>query len=209
MNKEVKPGVVETIIVGGGASGSTCGSGGTGGAVGGTGLNMGYSFTQAPTDLSFIEPHEEADAQTLIDTQFRELTKSKEHPNGITFSEHAKLTRYFCAVKLYVRPQDIVVGERADGSVGRIILPDEVRAEDRYQTCVGLVIALGPEAFLTKEGRPKGSRYKPGDWLVFARSDIIRIDYCDIALGIMTDDRAVIVTDDPTLWSVGRQQFKA
>lgn len=175
------------------------------GGAGGT-----YAFTQAPTNLSFIEPgEEERQAQELIDGQFRELTKSREKPEGITFREHARLTRYFCAVKLYVRPEELKKITDASGKEHTLYLPDTVRAEDRFQACCGLVVAIGPDAFMTKDGRPRGSRYSVGDWLVFPRSDIIRIDFCGVAMGIMTDDRAVIVTDDPTLWTVGGMTFKA
>lgn len=196
----------------GGTDGSVSGVGGGGGssafamAVGGGG---GF-FSQAPTNLSFIDPgEEEQQAQDLIDTQFRMLTKSRQHPEGVTFREHARLTRYFAAVKIYVRPEELTEITREDGTKTTLYLPDTVRAEDRYQACVGLVVALGPDAFTTKDGKPRGSIYKVGDWVCFPRSDIVRMDFCGVAMGIMTDDRAVIVTDDPTLWTVGGMTFKA
>lgn len=198
---EIKPGETMSVVVGAGGSGVSGGAGG------------GYTpFRQAPSNLSFIEPHEEDEARQLLDAQLRLLTKDfdkQRYPDGVTFSDHAKLTRYFCAVKIYVRPEDLKEIKTEDGSIAKLILPDSIRAEDRYQACVGLVLAMGPDAFLDKDRRPKGSIYKPGDWVVFSRSDIIRIDFCDVALGIMTDDRAIIVTDDPTMWSMGRAVFKA
>lgn len=208
--------------VGGGSpnNGEASGAGGGGGSaatslttftVGGGGASGAISpFRQAQTNLSFIDPgEEEKQAQELIDAQFRVLTKSTKHPDGVTFREHARMTRYFCAVKLYVRPEELSEITRDDGTKATLYLPDTVRAEDRFQACCGLVVSLGPDAFTTKDGRPRGSRYGVGDFLVFPRSDIIRIDFCGVAMGIMTDDRAVIVTDDPTLWTVGGMTFKA
>lgn len=150
-------------------------------------------------NLSFIEDHEQDEAQTLIDKQFVDLT-------GKTFREHARLTRYFCAVKIYVRPEEIKVGPNGEHS---IIMPDMVRAEDRYQSCVGLVISLGPQAFQDKDGNPRGSSYRVGDWVAFSRTDIIRIDFKSVALGVMTDDRVIMVVDDPTDWTIGSLTFKA
>lgn len=162
-----------------------------------------------PHNLSFIEDNEEAAAQELIDNQFRFLTKSflpKEFPNGLTFREHARLTRYFAAVKIYIRPEEIRVGENGEH---KIILPDAVRAEDRYSSCAGLVIALGPQAFVDKEGNRRGSRYRVSDWIIFPRTDIVRVDFCEVPIGILTDDRAVMVTDDPRFWTQGSSIYKS
>lgn len=158
--------------------------------------------------LSFIEPHEEIIAQAEIDEQFKKLTKCTDFPDGVTFREHARLTRYFAALKIYVRPEEMKEITREDGTKATIYLPDSVRAEDRYQSCCGLVVAVGPQAFQDKDGKPKGCSWSVGDWLVFPRTDVIRIDFCNIPLGIMTDDRAVIVTDDPRYWSQGSVSFK-
>ena len=165
-------------------------------------------FGNAPTqdNLSYIEDREQIEAQSLIDNQFRELTKCDAYPAGVTFREHCRLTRYFCAVKIYIRPEEMKVGP--DGK-HVILLPDMVRTEDRYQSCVGLVVALGPQAFKDKEGKPKGSAYRVGDWVAFSRVDIIRIDFLGIPIGIMTDDRAIAVVSDPTHWAQGSLTYKA
>lgn len=160
-------------------------------------------------NLSFIEDHEQLQAQSLIDNQFRELTKCAEHPAGITLREHFRLTRYFCAVKIYVRPEEMKEITQADGKKVTLYLPDSVRSEDRYQSCTGVVVALGPQAFKDKEGNPRGSIYRLSDFVLFPRTDIIRIDFCGIPLGIMTDDRAVAVVSDPTHWAQGSLTYKA
>lgn len=162
-------------------------------------------------NLSFVEPHEEAALQEVIDTQFRLLTKGvmTEFPEGTTLREHCRLTRYFAAVKIYVRPEELKEITDANGKKVKIYLPDSVRSEDRYSACVGMVCELGPQAFQDKDGNPRGSKYKVGDWIVFPRTDIIRIDFLSIPLGILTDDRAVLVTDDPRFWTQGSASYRA
>lgn len=160
-------------------------------------------------NLSFVEDHEDIQAQSVIDNQFRELTKDKDRPQGYTLREHARLTRYFAVVKIFIRPEEMKTIKTADGTEQTLYLPDSVRAEDKYTSCVGLVCALGPQCFKDKDGNPRGSRYKVGDWVVFARTDIIRIDFHGVALGVMTDDRVIMVTDDPRHWTQGRISFKA
>lgn len=162
-------------------------------------------------NLSYIEPSEEDVAQQLIDAQFRELTKGTltEHPDGVTLREHCRLTRYFAAVKIYVRPEELKEITDVHGNKTTLYLPDSVRSEDRYQACVGLVCSLGPQAFTDKDGNPRGSKFKLGDWIVFPRTDIMRIDFLGVPLGILIDDRAVLVTDDPRYWSMGSVTFRA
>ncbi len=159
--------------------------------------------------LSFVEDHEQIQAQSVIDEQFRELTKCTEFPAGITFREHARLTRYFAAVKIYIRPEELKEITADDGSKHTLYLPDSVVAEDRYQSCAGLVVSLGPLAFKDKDGNARMASYRIGDFIVFPRTDVIRIDFCGVPLGIMTDDRAVVVTDDPRYWAQGSTTYKA
>lgn len=160
-------------------------------------------------NLSFVEDHEVIQAQSIIDAQFRELTKSKECPAGVTFNECAKPTRYFAVVKIFIRPEEMKTIQVEGGGTQTLYLPDTVRAEDKYQSCVGLVVSLGPQAFQDKDGNPRGSLYRVGDWVVFPRTDIIRIDFRGIALGVMTEDRAVLVVTDPTDWTQGQVTFRA
>lgn len=164
---------------------------------------------RAATNLSFVEDSEQLQAQSLIDNQFRELTKSRENPNGITLREHFRLTRYFCAVKIYVRPEELKEITNDSGEKVKIYLPDSVRSEDRYQSCTGVVVGLGPQAFKDKDGNPRGSQYRLCDWILFPRTDIIRVDFCGVPLGIMTDDRAIAVVTDPTHWAQGSTSYKA
>lgn len=169
----------------------------------------GVATPRDPEDISFVEASEEIQANSIVDQAMRDATKSREFPEGVTFREHAHVSRYFAVVKIYIRPEEIREIELEGGGTQKLYLPDTIRAEDKYNACVGLVIALGPQAFKDKDGRPTRSRYKIGDWVVFPRTDIIRIDFHGVALGVMTDDRALIVTDDPRHWTQGIVSFKA
>lgn len=187
------------------------GNNGSTGAGGGGNGSIEVSFPDKPpqANLSFVEDHEQLEAQSLIDNQFRELTKCPEYPAGITLREHFRLTRYFAAVKIYVRPEELKEITREDGTIGKLYLPDSVRAEDRYQSCTGVVVALGPQTFKDKDGNPRGSLYRLADWILFPRTDIIRVDFCGVPLGILTDDRAIAVVSDPTHWAQGSVTYKA
>lgn len=66
-----------------------------------------------------------------------------------------------CAV--YLRPEK---------TSGGIILPDQAKAEDRYQSKVGLVVRMGPDAFVDDTNTWfKDFKVGLNDWIVFKPSD--------------------------------------
>ena len=65
-------------------------------------------------------------------------------------------------VSVYVRPQSIKLGS------SKLLLPDKVRDEDRYQGKVGLVLAMEPLAFHEYASHRFGDVIpKVGDWVQF------------------------------------------
>jgi co-chaperonin GroES (HSP10) len=66
-------------------------------------------------------------------------------------------------VAVYIRPQKTKSG---------IILTSQTTDEDRYQSKVGLVVKMGPQAFQDNSGQWfSGLEIKEGDWIVFRPSD--------------------------------------
>lgn len=78
-------------------------------------------------------------------------------------------------IATYIRPKEMALGE----SGHTLELPDNVVAEDRYQAKVGMLLKLGPRAFVDEPPnvlfydieRNQPGAPKPGDWLVFRPSD--------------------------------------
>lgn len=70
-------------------------------------------------------------------------------------------------VAIYVRP--------ATRTEGGVHLAETIVDEDRYQSRVGMVLKVGPRAFVDDE-RVKfyGFAAKPGDWVVYRPSDGIK-----------------------------------
>lgn len=67
---------------------------------------------------------------------------------------------------------------RAGKTVGGILLVDKVVDEDRYQGKVGMVLKLGPRAFVDDlDNRVffHGFRVEPGDWVVFRPSEGLKM----------------------------------
>ena len=75
-------------------------------------------------------------------------------------------------VATYVRPEK---------TRGGIILADRSLAEDRFQGKVGLVIKVGPIAFVDDGGAKFGGiAVKPGDWVTYRPSDGIEVFFVDL-----------------------------
>jgi co-chaperonin GroES (HSP10) len=64
------------------------------------------------------------------------------------------------------------------GTSGRIIAASQTQKEDEYQGKVGLVIKIGPGAFLDDGAVTfRGISVKPDDWVLYRNSDGWDMDY--------------------------------
>ncbi len=86
----------------------------------------------------------------------------------------------------------------ATGRPVSIIIPESVRANDKYSSCVGLVIAQGPEAYQGERFKKSGPWCKVGDWIIFPRNEGTQILYRRIPMHIIPDDRCLGIVSDPT-----------
>lgn len=74
-------------------------------------------------------------------------------------------------VATYVRPEK---------TKGGIILADRTLIEDRFQGKVGLVIAIGPQAFVDDSAaRFGGVAVQTGDWVTYRASDGTEVFFVD------------------------------
>ena len=73
---------------------------------------------------------------------------------------------------IWVRPKELQV----QGG-GSILLPDTAREEDKYQGNCGLVLKMGPAAFVDDENYTFAAeeKTKAGDWVLFRRGDGFRL----------------------------------
>lgn len=66
----------------------------------------------------------------------------------------------------------VAIYKRPEKTKGGIILADQTRDEDRYQGKVGLVVKLGPTAFVDDDSvKFHGQNVSVGDWVVYRPSD--------------------------------------
>ena len=84
----------------------------------------------------------------------------------------------------------ILVGmyQRPDKTKSGIILADSTRDEDLYQGKAGLVLKIGPTAFLD-DGAAKfhGQKVNVGDWIVFRPSNGLKMDINGVRCVLLQD----------------------
>jgi co-chaperonin GroES (HSP10) len=138
--------------------------------------------------MSNIEAHEEAEARSLIDQHFIEMTSK---PFDM------KPAGYLVAVKIYVRPEELKTITQADGTEVTLYLPDTVRSEDKYSSVSALVCAVGPEAYQGEKFERSGPWCKPGDWILIPRYESTMVSYRGVAMALLPDDRVMAVISGP------------
>lgn len=82
----------------------------------------------------------------------------------------------------------VVTYVRPETTAGGIIRPNQNVDEDEYQGKVGLVVKVGPTAFLdTVEEDFQGQSVSVGDWVVYRTGDGWQLTIRDTACRILTD----------------------
>jgi co-chaperonin GroES (HSP10) len=136
--------------------------------------------------LSYIEPHEAKEVDELI---IKELGFEPPRPCG-----------YQILVKIYTRPEDYHTIQREDGTTVSILLSNIYTSNDKWSSCVGLVMKLGPDAYKTGHFKRNSSNMvwcRPGDFVIIPRHEGTLITYKDIPFMILPDDRILAVVQDP------------
>jgi co-chaperonin GroES (HSP10) len=138
-----------------------------------------------PDELSFIEKHEEKEAQELI----------KKH---LGF-EPPRMTGYHMAVKIYVRPEELSEITTGKGEKKKLYLPEKVRAEDKWRNCTALVVSQGPDCYKTGRFLDNPTPWcRVGDWVVIPRNEGTQVNYRGVPMQFIPDDRVLAIIEDPT-----------
>ena len=92
----------------------------------------------------------------------------------------------------------LVLPHRGQGKTkGGVLLSDKTVEETQIATNVGLVLAMGPDAYNDKERFQNGAWCKKNDWVIFARYAGSRLNIEGGELRILNDDEILGITDDP------------
>lgn len=154
---------------------------------------------------SYVEDHEVEEAKKIIE-------------ESLGF-EVPRVCGYHMVVKIFVRPEDVHEFTDEKGNKKSIYLPESATAQDKFRSCVALVLNQGPECytgkrfqenpvirFFRKTGLFKSwlgpIRKRPwckvGDWVVIARNAGPQVNYRGMPVTYLPDDQIFGVVPDPT-----------
>lgn len=91
---------------------------------------------------------------------------------------------------------------RPDKTKGGIILTDQAKTEDKWQGKVGMIVAMGPSAFVETDGKWFGGKaFKIGDWIMYRNSAGTDMEVNGVECKQLEDDSIIGRIDDPTrIW---------
>ena len=102
------------------------------------------------------------------------------------------------SVELFNNQLLLATYKRPEKTKSGIILTDSNRAEDRFQSKVGLLLKIGPSAFEDNaEGWFKGETFNLEDWLVHRPSDGWSINIHGVDCRILVDTQIKGRVKDP------------
>ncbi len=92
------------------------------------------------------------------------------------------------AIDVYHNQILVGIYTRPEKTAGGIILSEKTKKEDVYQGVVGLVLKVGPMAFVD-DGTTKfhGQSIKPGDWCVFRTADTHQVAINGVVCRLLED----------------------
>jgi len=140
--------------------------------------------------LSFIQDEEVVSATCLMEEQ---IGFRLPRPCG-----------YQVLIKMFIREEVVKRitdddGKRLMGSDGKPLVylagEEELREREKYNCFVGLVLALGPEAY--KGSRFKGFYCRPGDWVIMEKNAGLTHGFKGMPVVLVDDDRIKGIYEDP------------
>jgi co-chaperonin GroES (HSP10) len=136
---------------------------------------------------SYIEPHEEQKAKDLI-------------TESLGF-EPPRTCGYQITLKLHLTDDDnkcVFYDKSGKKIVSSILKTDTAKSMERYQTCVGLVVAMGPDCYQGDRFKHTGPWCKIGDFVVYPRHEGTQLLYRGTFMHVVNDDKIFWVISDPT-----------
>lgn len=86
---------------------------------------------------------------------------------------------------------------KKDEKIGSIHIPESLRKAEETASIYGMVVSIGPDAYLDGSKFPSGAWCKEGDWVVFRSYSGTRMVVEGVEYRLINDDTVEAVVDDP------------
>lgn len=133
------------------------------------------------SELSYITAEEEAEARAFVEKEL-----------GVPIP---RMCGYKVAVKIFIKDHNAKFIDK-DGKESILLRPETYANEDRWRSCTGLVIGMGPDAYKHDKFK-SGPWCKIGDWVVIPRHAGMQYNYRGHTIHSVNDDAIDMVIEDP------------
>ena len=108
-----------------------------------------------------------------------------------------RVNGYLVLVALYA-PKDEAKVKRSDGSSSLLFAPDTITSQEKYRSCTGMVVGLGPDCYQGPKFAFSGPWCRLGEWVTIPRHEGVQINYRGIPMHWLPDDKIALGIDDPS-----------
>ena len=91
----------------------------------------------------------------------------------------------------------IAIAKVEEKTVAGVYMPDSLTKMEQTASIVGLVVEMGPDAYLDKSKFPNGPYCKKGDFVIFRSYSGTRFKVKNEEFRLINDDTVEAVVDDP------------
>jgi len=91
----------------------------------------------------------------------------------------------------------LIAAAKVEDKKGSVYLPEEYRKLEDTASILGCVIAVGPDAYQSKEKFPNGPYCQPGDWVMMRSYSGTRFRIDEQEFRLINDDQVEATIMDP------------
>lgn len=156
------------------------------------------SFKKVKNVFNFFEDAFQTESKTSFITKDKE-DEGRRKVQEILGFEPPRICGYHILVMLNIRKGDkSTFPDPKTGKETKILKPEAIQAMERWHSSVGLVIAVGDEAYKGYRFKRTGPFCKVGDWVCFARAEGRHFVYRGVPVCFVPDNTVFAPLEDPT-----------
>mgnify|MGYP003637334447 FL=1 len=91
----------------------------------------------------------------------------------------------------------IALPEQDEKTEGGVYVPDDFRQREETASITGMVLKMGPDAFVDVSGFPNGPYCKKGDWIIMQAYTGTRVSIHGKEFRLINDDCVKAIIEDP------------
>lgn len=138
--------------------------------------------------------------EELLGSCIESLSADQVNERILTFMDGIvppKALGWLVLVAIYT-PENADKYKKEDGTYSAIIRPNNTVEQERFRSCTGMVVNMGPVAYVGDKFANTGPWCRLGEWITFPRHEGTQINYRGKPMMWLPDDRVALSLGDPS-----------